>query len=110
MSGLVTDTSTQAPIANARVSAVSPSQSAVTRTDAAGHFYFVSLSPDSYVVSVEAPGYEPASIAGAFVQADQTQTLPTFALRKALQTIGRVSARAASDLVKPGTTIDVYSV
>ncbi|MBV9645855.1 MAG: TonB-dependent receptor [Candidatus Eremiobacteraeota bacterium] len=110
MSGLVTDTSTQAPIANARVSAVSPSQSAVARTDAAGHFYFVSLSPDSYVVSVEAPGYEPASIAGAFVQADQTQTLPTFALRKALQTIGRVSARAASDLVKPGTTIDVYSV
>jgi hypothetical protein len=110
MSGIVVDGAAHTPIASARVAAVSPSQASSTTTDASGHFYFASLAPDSYVVTVEAPGYEPASIDGALVQADQAQALPAFAMRKALRTVGRITARSAADLVRPGTTIDVYSV
>ena len=41
ISGTVVDTETRAPIADAQVTAVSPSQSATARTDASGHFTFL---------------------------------------------------------------------
>ncbi len=107
--GRVIDATTKLPLVGARVNAVSPSQSAATTTDAAGAYRFISLAPDTYVLSVEQPQYDPASLAGVTVLADQTQTLP-LALTKSLATIGRVRTRASSDLIKPGTTSDVYSV
>jgi len=98
-----------APVASAKVTATSPSQTVSTTTDSSGNFSFASLAPDTYTVSVEKQGYEPVAQAGVSVFADQSQTL-TIAARKALQEIGRVTARASTDLVKPGTTADVYSV
>lgn len=109
ISGVVSVADTSAPIANARVTVTSPSETSSTRTDATGHFGFVSLAPDTYTVSVEREGYDPASLSGVNVLADATQTLAV-SLRKALREIGRVTARSASDLIKPGTTADVYSV
>jgi hypothetical protein len=109
MSGIVTQTDTGAPIAAARVTVTSPSQSATTTTDNGGHFIFASLAPDTYVVSVEKSGYEPATLSGITIQADQTQNV-AINTRRQLQQIGRVTARSAADLVKPGTTSDVYSV
>ncbi len=107
--GRVLDSISRAPVAGARVSVVSPSQAATSTTDSAGGFRFISLAPDTYVLSVQREGFDPFSVAGVTVQADQSQTVPV-ALVKTLRTIGRVSVRNVTDLIRPGTTSDVYSV
>ncbi len=107
--GRVLDAATRAPLAGVKVSIAAPSQSASATTDATGSFSFISLAPDSYTVSLDKQGYDPLSTAGVMVLADQTQTL-TFDLTRSLKTIGRVQARSTSDVVRPGTTSDVYSI
>jgi hypothetical protein len=107
--GRVADVVSKIGLANATVTAVSPSQSATTTTDANGGYRFISLAPDTYVISAERVGYDPVSQSGITILADQTLALP-FALQHSLKTIGRVSVRNAGDLIKPGTTSDVYSI
>ncbi len=107
--GRVVDAASGAPLAAAKVSVASPSEVASATTDAGGSYRFLSLAPDSYTVSVTAQGYEPATINGVTVLADQSRSLP-IPMQKALQTIGQVRARTATALVRPGTTSDVYSV
>ncbi len=107
--GQIVDAAGGAPLAGARVTIVSPSQSASSVTDAGGGFRFLSLNPDTYTVTVTRPGYETLTLAGVTVQADQTQTLDR-SLAKALTTIGTTTARRSTDLIRPGTTSDVYSV
>ena len=109
ISGTLSDTSTGKPVASAKISAVSPSQSASATTDAGGHFTFLGLAPDTYVVSADKEGYAPVSLAGVTVFADQSLTL-NLSTHPELKTIARVTSRAAGNLVKPGTTSDVYSV
>jgi len=109
MSGTVTATDTGAPIANAKVTVSSPSQTVVGQTDASGRFTFISLSPDTYTVSLEKDGYQPTSTPGVTVFADSTQTL-TLSMQSALKTIVTQTARAGGSLVKSGTTADVYSI
>ena len=109
ISGTVIQTDSSAPIANARVTAASPSQTATTVTDAAGHFGFISLSPDTYIVSVQKDGFQPFSQAGVSVFADATQAV-TVGMTPALKTIAKVTSTAAGSLVKSGTTADVYSI
>ncbi len=109
VSGSVVDASTQAPIADAKVTVSSPSETMSANTDATGHFAFISLIPDTYTVSVSKDGYAPASEAGITVFADATQTV-SVSLQPALKTIAKVTSRAASSLIKSGTTADVYSV
>lgn len=108
MGGIITDEN-GAPIAGAAVKAASPSQTVSATTDAGGHFQFLSLAPDTYTVSVSKEGYNPAAYPGITVFADQSQTI-NIKLQKGLKTIANVSARAAGNLVKSGTTADVYSV
>jgi len=107
--GRVVDAATNAVVAGVTINAVSPSQSETTRTSASGEFAFISLSPDTYVISAQIQGYD-ASSTTATVLADQVQNVPTFALAKALKTIGSARARAPIGLVRPGATSDVYSV
>ncbi len=108
--GRVVDRATHAPLVGARISAVSPSQSATATTGAQGDFVFIALAPDTYTISVEAPGFEAQSLQGVTIVADQAQTVG-IDVSKTLRTIGRTTARAgASGLVKAGTTTDVYSV
>lgn len=109
LSGRVVDSVTSTPIAGAKVTVVSPSQSATTATDGAGHFSFVSLAPDTYTLSIEQAGFDALSVPGVSIHADAQQSFP-FSLRKTLRTIGHVSARSNGDLVRPGQTADVYSV
>ena len=108
VSGTVTDES-GAPVSGVAIRAVSASQTVAATTDARGAFTFLNLQPDTYTLSVEKDGYNPISYSGVTVFADQTLTL-SFKLTKALKTIAKVSARAAGNLVKAGTTSDVYSV
>jgi hypothetical protein len=109
ISGRVIDASTNQPIAGARVTVASPSQTASTNSDASGRYTFLSLSPDTYTVSVVSADHDAYVVNGVTVQADQTQTV-TLAQPTRLKTIGSVTSRAASALVKPGTTADVYSI
>jgi hypothetical protein len=104
------DAATGVPLAAVTVTVTSPSQSASTVTGMDGTFNFLSLAPDTYVVSAERRGFDGASSSGVPVFADQVQTVGTFQLAAALKTIGSVRARSASGLVRPGTTSDVYSV
>ncbi len=97
------------PIAGVRVSATSPSQVERVTTDGAGRFTFLSLVPDTYVVSAVRTGYLPTSIAGVAVFADQGQVVAIL-LQKSLVTIGRVTSRSSLTPVRPGTGTDVYSV
>ena len=108
VSGTVLDEN-NAPVTNALVSVASPSASNHTTTDGAGKFVFLALIPDTYTLSVEKRVYEPVAQTGLTVIADQNQNV-SLATRHALQTIGRISSRASSSLIKPGTTVDVYSI
>lgn len=109
ISGTVLESGTNAPVAGARVTVASPSQSSSTTTDAGGRFHFVSLAPDEYSLTIEKSGYDTGSYAGIGVFADAQQTL-TFTLHRALKTIANVTSQSASSLVRPGTTADIYSV
>lgn len=108
--GRVVDATTHAGIAGVTVTATSPTQSASTTTDGSGGFSFITLAPDTYTVSAQQQGYDPASNGGLSVFADQVQSVGTFELAKTLRRIGQVTARRSSNLVRPGTTSDVYSV
>src|SRR5579884_1542254 len=109
VTGRVVDSSTNAPLANVSVTAVSPSQAAATTTDASGTYRFLSLAPDTYTLSFQRDGYTPISNAGVSIFADQVQTY-NVALTPALKTIAQVRSRSSTDVVRPGTTSDVYSV
>src|SRR5947209_6844879 len=109
LSGTVTDTDSGAPVANAKVTASSPSQTVSLQTDNGGHFLFISLIPDTYTVAIEKDGYDTASQSGLSIFADATQTYGC-KLHKALKTIAQVTSRSTGSLVKPGQTADVYSV
>ncbi|HEX5275339.1 MAG TPA: TonB-dependent receptor [Candidatus Rubrimentiphilum sp.] len=109
ISGQVRDAVTGVAVANATVTANSSSGSATATTDAGGNFHFLTLSPDTYTISATKSGYNSASQSGVTVFADQTATL-TLNIQPALKTIANVTSRAAGNLVKPGTTSDVYSV
>jgi hypothetical protein len=87
----------------------SPSQTASATSDATGHFSFVSLAPDTYSISANKAGYEPVSVSGITVTADNTQTV-TLKTQRTVRTLGKVTTRAAGELLKPGITADVYSV
>ncbi len=107
--GRAVDSATGAPIAGAKVTATSPSQIETVTTDAAGVFVFISLSPDTYTITVSKDGYDIASLPGITVVADQSRNV-SVTLQKSLKTLGTVSTRASASLVRPGTTSDVYSI
>ena len=108
LTGTVIDATSRAPIAGAVVTISSPSQTAAVTTDASGHFGFLTLTPDTYTVSVTKDTYSPFSSAGVAVFADTVQTF-TAPIAK-LNTIAHVTATGTGSLVKAGTTADVYSV
>ena len=108
IAGTVRD-SNGAPVAGARVQAVSPSQTAAATTDAGGHFTILSLAPDTYTINVTKQGYADTAVPGEVVFADQTQQVAV-TMAKALQTIAHVTAQGAGNLVKSGVGSDLYNV
>lgn len=109
LTGRIVDATSSAPLADVSVSVLSPSQAATTKTDAAGNYRFLSLPPDTYTVSFLKDGYTPVSDPGVTVVADHVQVV-NVAMRPALKTIAQLRSRAATDIVRPGITSDVYSV
>jgi len=97
------------PLAAAKVTAASPTQTATTASDVRGHFVFISLAPDTYVVTASKEGYDTVAQSGITVIADNTRTI-TLNTRVSVKTLSREVIHATGELVKPGTTADVYSV
>ena len=108
VAGRVVDATTNTPLAAAAVRLESPSQTAVTTSDAAGAFRVAALVPDTYSVTVERKGYETLRVPGINVFADQVATIKLQLLAKSLQVIARV--KSARGLVEPGVTSNVASL
>lgn len=106
--GRVFDVDTGRPLQGAIVTAVSPSQTEKTTTDASGSYIFVSLPPATYNISVDKHYYGAAAIDGIAVVSDQTRDLD-FHIRGRF-TIARVRTRPTTSVVQPGTTSDIYSI
>jgi len=109
VTGRVVDSGTQVPLANVAVTITSPSQTATATSDANGSYRFLSLAPDTYTLNFNKDGYTPVSNPGLSIFADQIQTV-NIAMTPTLKTIANVRSRAGTDIVKAGTTSDVYSV
>jgi hypothetical protein len=107
--GTVTDAVSKKPIPGVAVTAASPSGRASATTDANGFFNIYNLAPDTYTVSMTLRGYQEVVLGGITVVQDQNVSLNQ-TLNRSLQTIGRTTARSASNLVQPTQTADVYNV
>jgi Carboxypeptidase regulatory-like domain len=94
------------PVAGASVIAFAPSGKYFATSDAGGHFTILGLSPDTYLVSVEARGYEPATLTVNILPG--AHDLLAFALNPALKEIARVQSAANSFTV--GNTTDIFTV
>jgi hypothetical protein len=108
-SGRVIDASTKAPIAGAKVTIVSPGASLTVTTTASGSYSFLSLAPDTYTLQISRDGYDPTSVPGITIFADQLSHNDVL-MTPALKTIAATHSTSASSLVRSGTTSDVYSV
>ncbi len=73
IAGVVTDANTGAPIPGVQLKISSPSETVTATTDAHGHYIVFSLQPDDYTVTAVKAGYDPRSVTGDTVYADQTQ-------------------------------------
>lgn len=74
MHGYVRDKTGQ-QVAEALVTATSPSQTCTTYTDKRGFFVCITLSPDVYSVTVDEPGTSGAYSKGVRISSDQTTFL-----------------------------------
>jgi hypothetical protein len=99
-------TTTRAPIANARISALAPSGRYTGTTDASGRFTILGVAPDTYTVGVEANGFEPAN-ATVIVLPGEHERLAVVLLAK-LKEIAKVEAKGEAFAV--GSTSDVFTV
>jgi hypothetical protein len=107
--GRVTDAQTRSPLAGVSMEVTSPSGAAHTVTNARGSYSIVSLLPDTYTLTATKEGYITSVQSGVTIQADVQQVF-NIELQASVKTIGRVVAHPASGLVRPGQTIDLYSV
>jgi hypothetical protein len=108
LGGVVLDSAGR-PIAGVAVKVSSASQVATTTTDSGGHFVFLSLAPDTYTIALDKGGYEPSSIGGVTIFADQQQSLALH-MNATLKQIARVTSTAPGALVKTGVGSDLYNV
>jgi hypothetical protein len=106
--GTVTDENGHA-IAGASVTALSPSQTAQTTTDSKGSYTVLNLSPDTYAVTVSKDGYDPTTLNGVTVEADQS-TRGDISLRISAKVLGHVTATATTSVVNKTVTGDLYAV
>jgi hypothetical protein len=109
--GTVVDAVTKAPLEGVRVVATSPSGTYRATSDAKGEFSIVGVVLDTYTISVQYPGYDAFTVAGATVTADEGYRV-SVTLNKALRTIGNITTRGRSitSPFQPTQTVDRYTV
>jgi Carboxypeptidase regulatory-like domain/TonB dependent receptor-like, beta-barrel/TonB-dependent Receptor Plug Domain len=107
--GHVTDSDTHQPLAGVSVTVVSPGQSETQLTSATGEYNFLSLEPDTYLLTAKKDGYSVTQIPGITIISDQQRSVDVH-LQKELKSLGRVAVRGSAGLVRSGVVSDVYSV
>jgi hypothetical protein len=106
--GYVTDDSGHA-VAGASVTATSPSQTAKGVTDGKGFYSLLNLAPDTYAVTATKDSFDPTTVYGLTVQADQN-TNADVSLRPSAKLLGHVTATAQASVVNKTVTGDLYAV
>lgn len=107
LTGRVVDASTNAPIAGANVTAVSPTGSYKAVTGSNGYYAMVNVYPDTYRLSVTAEGYTSALSDGNTVNQGST-TAVDFTLAKSTTVLGHVTVRGVTTVVQPSVPADQY--
>jgi len=107
ITGRVVDANTNAPIAGANVTAVSPTGSYKAVTGSNGYYAIVSVYPDTYRISVTAEGYSAALSDGNTVNQGST-TAVDFTLTKTTTVLGHVTVRGVTTVVQPSVPADQY--
>lgn len=111
INGNITDATTGAGIANVTVTAVSPTGTYKTTTDAKGFYSIVGVQPDTYTIAFSYQGYSPQSTSGLTVNADQTSGVSVKLTKEStLKTIGKVTSRSEGSAFQPKQTQDSYTV
>jgi hypothetical protein len=109
LSGTVKDSVTQAPLAGVRITAVAPTGTYNATTNNTGFYSIVGMAPDAYSVSFQISAYEPVSVPGQNVFADQVTTVST-TLVKSLRTIAHVTSRSSAGAFQPTQPTDTYNI
>ncbi|MBC5825889.1 MAG: TonB-dependent receptor [Candidatus Eremiobacteraeota bacterium] len=109
LSGHVTDAATHAPVAGARVTAISPTGKYTATTRANGFYAIVNVFPDTYTVTASAVGYEVTSSPGNTVNQEQN-TGVNLELSKQIKSLGQIAVRGQAALVQPNTAPDQYTL
>ncbi len=111
ITGYVTDARTKAPLANVTIAANSPSARYSAQTDANGHFAIVGVDLETYTLSAQLSGYDPYSLTGATVTADEAYRFDV-QLSRPLRTITRTVTRGrpTTSAFQPDQTVDRYTV
>jgi hypothetical protein len=111
LSGTVVSGSTNAPVAGANVSVVSPGGSYSATTDSHGFFNILSVAVDTYTVSITAKNFDKLDIAGVSVLGDQGTNLGRIQLASSsLVTIAHVTSHSSAGAFQPNATTDQYTV
>ena len=108
ISGTVTDQN-GAPVAGVRVTATSPSQNASVTSDAKGFYSVLNLSPDTYTITASKTGYDPSTLNGVTVTADQNAN-GDIKVHTTTAVLGHVTATAQAGTVSKTVTGDLYAV
>jgi outer membrane receptor protein involved in Fe transport len=108
--GTITDGATHRPIVGARVAIAAPSATYTATTDGAGFYSIVGIVPDTYRLTVRAPGHSLYTQTGLTITQDSNLIANAALVPVALREIAHVSARSASSPVQPDQPIDVYHV
>jgi hypothetical protein len=110
INGRVTDSTTKAPLAGVKITAVSTSGEYRAVTDSKGTFSMVGVTPDTYTVAFELTGYDAFSIAGVTVVPDNSSAVDATLGRK-IREIARTTTRATlSSAYQPRSTQTSYVV
>ncbi len=110
LNGTVVDQQTKNPIAGASVTVASPSGTRTAKTQANGFFSILGIPVDTYLVTIEVPGYEPLQLPSVTVQGDQNLNLGNVAIVKSLRQIARVTTRSRAGAFQPTQTQDSYTI
>lgn len=107
VTGIVLDARTAAPIGDAVITAMSPSDRQRTYSDMAGRFTFLSMPPDAYRISIRKRDYVPRAVT-VTIHADIVVQLGTIGLSE-LKELGWIIDRP-NDLVEPWRSTYFYSL
>lgn len=108
LSGTVKDSAGH-PLADVHVTAASPSGSYSATTNGSGFYSMTGVYADTYTVSFQLSSYQPISVPGVTVFADQVSALNE-TMVKSLKTIATVRSHSVSSAYQPNQTTDTVTV